>query len=74
MASRRHRQRASGRGPSDVGKPAAASDTAQALLANTDGQALDIADQLSSTLELLVEDTTSIHCEISADDPAVGAA
>jgi diguanylate cyclase (GGDEF)-like protein len=58
----------------DVGKPAAASETAQALLANTDGQALDIADQLSSTLELLVEDTTSIHCEISADDPAVGAA
>jgi hypothetical protein len=56
----------------DVGKPAAASQTAQALLANIDGQALDIADQLSSTLELLVEDTTSIHCEISADDAAVG--
>jgi diguanylate cyclase (GGDEF)-like protein len=55
----------------DVGKPAAASETAQALLAGTDGQALDIADQLSSTLELLVEDTTSIHCEISADDSAV---
>ncbi|MDX6594199.1 MAG: hypothetical protein QOJ13_3395 [Gaiellales bacterium] len=56
----------------DVGKPAATSETARALLDGVDGQALDIADQLSSTLELLVEDTTSIHCEISAD-PAIGA-
>jgi diguanylate cyclase (GGDEF)-like protein len=57
----------------DVGKPAAASETAQSLLSGVDDQALDIADQLSSTLELLVEDTTSIHCEISAEDPAVKA-
>jgi diguanylate cyclase (GGDEF)-like protein len=52
----------------DVGKPVEMSQTAQALLAGGDGQALDIADQLSSSLELLVEDRTSIHAEIAAED------